>query len=118
MIRRRRPTLRRGELAPSEKEAERNRVYDRCGGRCELRGTDGLPLDPGHQDGPLRRDGATRWDHWNLVHLHSKRRFGWSEAQGNILLGGCPACHLTGQHFLGRKIDLEKSLAIRGVQQW
>jgi hypothetical protein len=35
--------------------------------------------------------------------LHSKRRFGWTEADGNVLLGGCPACHLEGMHFLGLK---------------
>ena len=100
---RRRTKLRRGELTPAEKGAERKRVYDRCGGRCELRGTDGLPLSPRHQEGVLQRDGDTPWDHWHLVHLHSKRPAFWSEAQGNVLLGGCPACHLDGMHRLGNK---------------
>ena len=97
----RRKRLRRGQLTPAEKEAERNRVYERCGGRCELRGSDGLPLHAQHQEGRLERDGCTPWDHWHLVHYHSKRPAFWSEAQGNVLLGGCPACHLEGMHRLG-----------------
>ena len=98
-----RTKLRRGELTPAEKEADRNRVYDRCGGRCELRGTDGLPLSTRHQEGVLPREGLTPWDHWHLVHLHSKRPAFWSEQQGNVLLGGCAACHLDGMHRLGNK---------------
>ena len=100
---RRRPGTRRGQLTRAEKKAERNRVYLRCGGRCELRGTDGLPLHPQHWQGTIPRDGATPWDHWHLVHLHAKRPAVWSEAQGNVLLGGCPACHLEGMHRLGIK---------------
>ena len=98
-----RTTLRRGELTPAEKEAERDRVYARCGGRCELRGTDGRPLDGGHWEGVIPRNGDTPWNHWHLVHLHSKRPGFWSEAQGNVLLGGCPACHLIGMHARGLK---------------
>ena len=102
-IRKVRHGLRRGELTQAEKEAERNRVYERCGGRCELRGEDGQPLDPGHIDGVLPPTGDSPWDHWHLVHLHHKRPAFWSEAQGNVLLGGCPACHLIGMHQHGLK---------------
>ena len=101
--RKKRPGVRRGELTNAEKEAERDRVYGRCGGRCELRDAEGNPLHPDHWAGVLPKDGVTPWDHWHLVHLHSKRRFGWTEAQGNTLLGGCPACHLEGMHRLGLK---------------
>ena len=94
---RRRPTLRRGELTKAEKEAERDRVYERCGGRCELN------LVPQCWKGVIPKNGDTPWDHWHLVHYHSKRPAFWSEAQGNILLGGCPACHLEGMHRLGLK---------------
>ena len=102
-VRKKRPTARRGEPTAQEKAAERQRVYDRCGGRCELRGEDGQPLHKDHASGVLPFDGETPWDHWHLVHLHSKRRFGWLESQGNTLLGGCSACHLEGVHRLGLK---------------
>ena len=98
-----RPTLRRGELTLAEKETERNRVYARAGGMCELRGEDGKPLDKHHWGGVIPKDGVTSMDHWHLVHVHHKRPAFWSEAQGNILLGGCPACHLTGMHQRGLK---------------
>jgi hypothetical protein len=98
-----RSKLRRGELTLAEKEAERNRVYARAGGMCELRGEDGLPLDDCHWSGVIPKDGDDPWNHWHLVHLHSKRPGFWSEAQGNVLLGGCPACHLIGMHQLGLK---------------
>jgi len=112
-----RKSLRRGELTPSEKEAERNRVYERCGGRCELRGEDGLPLDPGHWKGVIPKDGDTPWDHWNLVHLHSKRPAFWSESQGNVLLGGCPACHLEGMHRKGLKPVVQKRVDTDNVSE-
>ena len=35
-IRRKRRTLRRGELTPAEKQAVRREVYERAGGCCEL----------------------------------------------------------------------------------
>ena len=95
--RKKRATPRRGEPTAKEKDAERRRVYSRCGGRCELN------LVKEHIAGVLAYDGQTPWDHWHLVHLHSKRRFGWTEAQGNTLLGGCPPCHLIGMHVLGLK---------------
>ena len=95
--RKKRPGVRRGQPGPAEKEIERNRIYERCGGICELN------LVPECWKGVLPKDGSTPWDHWHLVHLHSKRRFGWTEASGNTLLGGCPACHLEGMHRLGLK---------------
>lgn len=95
--RKKRPGVRRGQPTNAEKEAERDRVYARCGGRCEL------DLMPTCWKGVIPKNGSTPWDHWHLVHLHSKRRFGWTEAQGNTLLGGCPACHLEGIHRLGLK---------------
>ena len=102
-IKKKRNKPRRGEPTNEEKKIERDRVYERCGGQCELRGEDGKPLHPDHVSGVLPKQGITPWDHWHLVHLHSKRRFGWTEAQGNTLLGGCPACHLEGMHRLGLK---------------
>ena len=48
--RKRRPTPRRGEPTKAEKSVERERVYVRCGGTCELRGEDGQPLHPDHMD--------------------------------------------------------------------
>ena len=102
-VRKFRPGLRRGELTPDEKEAERLRVYNRAGGMCELRGEDGQPLDPGHWEGVLPLTGDSPWSHGHLVHLHAKRPAFWSEAQGNTLLWGCPACHLIGMHQHGLK---------------
>ena len=97
--RKRRATPRRGEPTDEEKAIERRRVYDRCGGRCELN------LMPDCIKGVLPFEGSTPWDHWHLVHKHSKRRFGWTEAQGNTLLGGCWRCHLIGVHQKGMKIE-------------
>ena len=90
-------------ITTEEKEVERNRVYVRAAGRCELRGEDGKPLHKRHWKGIIPKDGDTPWNHWHLVHYYSKRPAFWSEAQGNILLGGCPACHLEGMHRLGLK---------------
>jgi hypothetical protein len=100
-IPKRRAKPRRGQPTKAEKEAERDRVYLRCGGQCELRGEDGQSLSLFHWNGIIPKNGETPWDHWHLVHLHSKRRFGWTEEQGNTLLGGCPACHLEGMHQNG-----------------
>jgi len=97
LIKKRRTKPRRGEPTKAEKEAERDRIYDRCRGTCELN------LMPNCWKGVIPKTGETPWDHWHLVHLHSKRRFGWTEAQGNTLLGGCPECHLVGMHQKGLK---------------
>jgi hypothetical protein len=102
-IRKKHKGLHRGELTSAEKKAERDRVYERCGGQCELRNENGQPLDKNHWPGVLPKDGITPWDHWHLVHYHPKRPAFWSEAQGNILLGGCPACHLQAMHTRGMK---------------
>jgi hypothetical protein len=106
-----RKKLRRGELTSKQKESERDRVYDRCGGTCELQ------LMPecweNSRLSPFRKIGFTPWDHWHLVHLHAKRSAFWSEQQGNTLLGGCPVCHLEGMHRLGLKPDMESIMARR-----
>lgn len=103
-----RPNLRRGELTPDQKEAERNRVYARCGGQCELRDESGQPLHRDHTRGILPPSGDDPRYHWHLVHLHSKRRFGWTEAAGNTLLGGCYACHILAMHTQGKKPFIEE----------
>ncbi len=95
--RKRRLQPRRGEPTKEEKGAIRKAVYERCGGRCELH------LVPDCIGGVLPPEGQTPWDHWHLVHLHSKRRFGWTEESGNKLLGGCWKCHLVGMHTKGLK---------------
>lgn len=100
--RRKRPGVRRGQPTKAEKAAERSRVYERSGGRCELRDEQGLPLHPDHRDGVLPADGSV-FERWHLVHLHSKRRFGWTEQSGNVLLGGCFSCHILGMHTQGKK---------------
>ena len=103
----RRKTLRRGQLTPAEKEDERIRVYNRCHGDCELQ------LLNTCQGRHLPINGCSPWDHWHLVHLHSKRPAFWSEAQGNVLLGGCPACHLIGMLRMGLKPDMGAIMARR-----
>ena len=90
-------------ITKAEKEAERDRVYERAGGRCELRGEDGNPLVKEHWWGIIPKEGDTPWNHGHLVHLHSKRPTFWSETQGNTLLWGCPPCHLDGMNRLGLK---------------
>ena len=100
--RKRRPGVRRGQPTKAEKSAERTRAYERSGGQCELRDEHGKPLHPQHRDGVLPAEGDVRY-RWHLVHLHSKRRFGWTEKQRNVLLGGCFACHIFGMHQHGLK---------------
>jgi len=98
---------RRGQPTKAEKEAERDRVYARCGGQCELRDESGQPLHRDHTRGILPPSGDDPRYHWHLVHLHSKRRFGWTEAAGNTLLGGCYACHILAMHTQGKKPFIE-----------
>ena len=107
-IPKRRAKPRRGQPTSAEKVLERDRVYRRCGGKCELRGEDGKPLHPNHQEGALRSGGDDPRYRWHLVHLHSKRRFGWTEAQGNTLLGGCYAFHILAMHTQGKKPFIEE----------
>ena len=92
--RKRRATPRRGELTPQEKAEIRQRVYDECGGRCELN------LGDGCMKGVLPYEGDV-FQRWHLVHKKSKRRFGWSREN---LCGGCPWCHLIAVHTKGMKI--------------
>jgi hypothetical protein len=101
-IPKRRAKPRRGQPTKAQKAAERERVYLRCGGQCELRDENGNPLRANHFAGILPRDGGVV-ERWHLVHLHAKRRFGWTEAQGNTLLGGCYPCHIDGMHLMGLK---------------
>lgn len=101
--RKKRPGVRKGQPTNAEKEAERNRVYERCGGRCELRDENGQPLHAKHISGVLPSDGDVMY-RWHLVHWKAKRRFGWTEAQGNVLLGGCYWCHIGASHNRGVKI--------------
>jgi hypothetical protein len=92
-IRKRRPTLRRGELTKLEKEAIRRQVYADCGGQCELN------LAPECIKGMLPYEGETPWDHWHLVHRRNKRMHGWKREN---LCGGCPFCHLVVLHSYGK----------------
>lgn len=98
-IRKKRSKPRRGEPTAEEKEALRREVYERCGGRCELN------LHPNCAKGVLPWDGEV-YERWHLVHLHAKRRFGWSE-KNNKLLGGCYNCHIISVHQKGEKIKEE-----------
>jgi hypothetical protein len=109
-IPKRRAKPRRGQPTKAEKEAERNRVYARCGGQCELRDESGQPLHRDHTRGILPPSGDDPRYHWHLVHLHSKRRFGWTEAAGNTLLGGCYACHILAMHTQGKKPFIEEKV--------
>lgn len=90
-IRKKRSKPRRGEPSPAEKKQIRDRVYEETGGMCELR------LMPGCLRGPLPKEGHER-ARWHLVHLHSKRRFGWGRTN---LCGGCAVCHIDGMHTKG-----------------
>ena len=93
---RKRTKPRRGQPTPAEKTAIRLEVYERCEGRCELN------LLPDCIKGVLPLDGETPWDHWHLVHIHSKRLGGWGL---DNLKGGCWKCHLIGVHERGMKIN-------------
>ena len=94
-IRKRRPTLRRGELTPAEKEAVRQMAYNRARGRCELDrhlhccGGKVLPWD-----GLLRERG-------HLVHLRNKRMFGWGPEN---VAWGCARGHLDLMHTKGMQL--------------
>jgi hypothetical protein len=103
-VRKKRPGVRKGQPTNEEKTVERDRVYDRCGGRCELRGENGQPLHPNHLEGVLPSEGPLM-ARWHLVHVFGKRRWGWTERPGSKqrLMGGCYWCHIVGQHSLGRK---------------
>jgi hypothetical protein len=97
-VRHKRPTARRGEPTREEKAAIRKAVYERSGGRCELRDDKGAPLDPRHISGVLPPEGDVFY-RWHLVHIHAKRRFGWGLEN---LTGGCYWCHAA-SHNCGNK---------------
>ena len=93
--RKRRPGTRRGQPTKEEKGRIRLAVYERAQGRCELR----LHKDcSGERVLPW---GGDVFHRAHLVHLHGKRRFGWTEADGNTLLIGCYWCHIVSQHSQG-----------------
>jgi hypothetical protein len=93
--RKRRPgPPRRGQPTRQEKAQIRLQVYQRSGGRCDLK------LD-GCAGGVLPFEGSP-FDRWHLVHLRSKRRFGWTEPP-NKLCGGCFHCHIEMRHGRGIK---------------
>lgn len=93
MIRKKRKTLRRGELTRAEKDFMRLMVYERAGGKCEL------SILPNCIKGVLPYSGDTPWDHAHLVHLKSLGSGGkWSMDNCRI---GCHVCHLVGLHSQG-----------------
>lgn len=94
--RKKRPGVRKGQPTNEEKAAIRRQVYEEAGGRCELH------LMPNCMRGVLPFDGGVR-ERWHLVHIRSKRRFGWAREN---LCGGCPVCHLDGVHTKGLKINI------------
>ena len=97
--RKKRPGVRRGQPTKAQKKAERERVYERANGLCQLHlmpGCSGRRVLP--WEGPLMARA-------HLVHLHAKRRFGWTEADGNTLLIGCYECHIVGMHQKGLKFN-------------
>jgi hypothetical protein len=86
---------RRGQPTKAEKEAIRIAARARADARCELKlhkecsGPRELPLDGG------------LYERGHLVHLRGKRRFGWREGNGQVLLWGCGFCHLISMHRQG-----------------
>lgn len=80
---------RRGQPTTEEKATKRAEVYRRSGGRCELN------LSLNHIPGVLPESGISPFDHWHLVHLKAKRRFGWGM---DNMVGGCWPCHLIEIH--------------------
>jgi hypothetical protein len=84
-----RPTLRRDEPTPAEKQAARILARERASGMCQIRESPQctqdkvLPLN-----GPLLVRG-------HLHHVLSKRRFGWMESTETDQrhLFACPWCH-------------------------
>lgn len=102
-VRKKRPTLRRGEPTKEEKEAIRLAVYERCGGKCELH------LDKDCSGDSVLPFAGSVFERWHLVHRRAKRRFGWREdpATGQKHFGGCYSCHIVAVHSQGKKIEAE-----------
>jgi hypothetical protein len=88
-IRKKRSKPRRGQTTPEEMAAIRKAVYERSGGRCELR------LSEDCITGVLAWDGGSSWSHGHLVHLKARRRFGTTLEDSRW---GCWHCHLVGLH--------------------
>jgi hypothetical protein len=82
--RKRRATLRRGELTPEAKQKVRERVYEAANGLCELRFSPQCS-----RDRALPLDGDL-FERMHLVHRHGKRRFGFDQPD---LACGCFHCH-------------------------
>ena len=89
-IKRRRETLRRGELTSAQKESCRALAFARAHGRCELR-IDATCMGFVPLEGGLRERG-------HLVHLRNKRMYGWGAEN---LAWGCARCHLDLMHVKG-----------------
>ena len=87
-IRKVRPGTRRGQATPAEVRSIREQVYERAGGRCELK------LVPECIPGVLPFDGPIM-GRGHLCHIGAKRRHGTTVAGSKW---GCWPCHLIGLH--------------------
>lgn len=88
--RRIRPGTRRGQPTRQERDIIRLAVYERAGGRCELRKSERcIP-------GILPFEGITPWDHGHLVHLRSEGAGGKTDMRN--CRWGCHICHLVDLH--------------------
>lgn len=93
-IKKRRTRIRRGKLTKKERAGIRLAVYERCGGRCELKLRDDCLNS--EFDGPLPFKGKSPWDHWHMVHKKSEGAGGKTDLEN--CCGGCWRCHLLGIH--------------------
>ncbi len=87
-----RTKVRRGQPTKAEKTAIRAQVYAETGGRCEIQ------KHPQCTPGRVWPSEGDVMERWHLVHLKSKRVYGWSR---DNLCGGCPYCHLISLHIEG-----------------
>lgn len=91
-----RPTLRRGEPSPAEKQAARVIAYSRANGMCQLH----LVAECwGYA--PLDSYSGDPMTHGHLAHERSKRTYGWMESETNRHYWSCPICHAF-QHAGGK----------------
>ena len=94
-VRKKRPgPPRRGQPTNEEKEGLRFITYQKYGGLCQLH------LHPKCTPGVLPYKGSI-FERAHLVHIRSKRRFGWGVE--NLTLG-CFHCHIEAVHIKGVKI--------------
>lgn len=98
-VKKRRTTLRRGELTPKQKLELREFIYELSGGMCELK-------LPGCQGSFLPFEGSV-FERWHLVHMRAKRRFGWPIEGPHRMRGGCHNCHILQLHQKGTKPNFE-----------